>query len=68
MCWFGESVTWTSTLNLKHQNQLCCFVAIHKEHRAPVHPPRVSGCESVSTLEDASRFGVVLLFPLCFPD
>ena len=37
-CWFGESVTWTSMLNLKHQNQLCCFVAICKEHRAPVHP------------------------------
>ena len=37
MCWFSKSVTQTSTLNLKHQNQLCCFVAICKEHRAPVH-------------------------------
>ena len=37
MCWFGESVIWTSMLNLKHQNQLCCFVAIHKKHKAPVH-------------------------------
>ena len=28
----------------------------------------LSGCESVSTLEGASQFGVVLLFPLCLPD
>ena len=26
-CWFSESATWTSMLDLKHQNQLCCFVA-----------------------------------------
>ena len=39
VCWFGESATWTSMLNLKHQNQLCYFVAICKDHRAPVHPP-----------------------------
>ena len=29
---------------------------------------KLSGSESVSTLEDASRFDVVLLFPLRFPN
>ena len=33
-----------------------------------VHLGGVSGCKSVLTLKDVSWFGVVLLFPLCFPD
>ena len=40
VCWFSKNVTQTSTLNLKHQNWLCCFITICKEHRAPVHPLR----------------------------
>ena len=40
VCWFSESVTQTSMLNLKHQNQFYCFIAIHKEHRASMHPFR----------------------------
>ena len=47
----------------------CCnFLFCHVIFGGNVHLGGVSGCESVSTLEDASRFGVVLLFPLHFPN
>ena len=43
---------------------LFCYIIFSEN----IHLRGVLGCESVSTLKDASQFGVVLLFPLCFPN
>ena len=66
---------WTQTLFLKfaffqksdvvfcYDFLFCCVI-----FSGNVHLEGVLSCESVLTLEDASQFGVVLLFPLCFPE
>ena len=64
---------WWSHEKVKEIGLLADYLKIKKHQndrnfKSSTAVELMSGSESVSTLKDASRFGVVLLFSLRFPD